>query len=43
MLIQTIIEAIVVIALIVGMFNEEKIADFEQRLFKRIANIFKKA
>lgn len=43
MLIQTIIEAVVVVALIIGLFNEEKIADFEQQLFKKIASIFKKA
>lgn len=42
MLVQSIIEVVIVAALIVGLFNEEKIADFEQRLFKRIADKLKK-
>lgn len=36
MLIQSIIEIIVVVALIVGLFNESKIADWEQRQFEKI-------
>lgn len=37
--IQTAIEIIIVGAVIVGLFNESKLAAFEQKIFKKIASI----
>lgn len=35
MITQSIIELFIIIALIIGLFNEEKIARFERKLFKK--------
>lgn len=36
MVLQTIIEIAILILLAIGFANEEKVADFEQRLYKKI-------
>lgn len=35
MIIQTLIEILIATALIIGFFNEGKIADFEQKIFNK--------
>ena len=39
-IILTIFEVIIAAALIIGLFNERKLADFEEMMFKRIKHFF---